>query len=47
MGVIMDKKGNKYVSCMLKEVKSIKDIPLFVQLALSLFSLERSDCTAL
>ncbi len=44
MRVIMDENGNKYLSCMLKEVESIKDIPLFVQLALSLFSLERSYC---
>ncbi len=43
----MDEKGNKYLSCMLKEVKSSEDILLFVQLALSLFSLERSNCTAL
>ncbi len=47
MRVIMNEKGNKYLLWMLKEVKSIKDIPLFVQLALSLFSPERSDCTAL
>ncbi len=45
-GIYESDNGRKAEQISILHVKSIKDIPLFVQLALSLFSSEHSDCTA-
>ncbi len=46
-GIYESENGWKGELISLLYVKSIKDIPLFIQMALSLFSLEHSDCTTL
>ncbi len=46
IGIHESDNGRKGGINIIVHIKSIKDIHLFIQLALSLLSLERSDCNA-